>query len=194
MEWLIVGGVLLGMTLLVGACAYGVSLYARLRDMEAHANKLSQKLETTKDALEWAQRVVNELTTTNDEAREQLKGLKAYYNDQFEAWKTQAEKSIRKDANSRSRATIRGQVIEHLAPLAETHWNHKDFRFLGSPIDYLICVGASDIIDGTSNHIKEVVLLDIKAANSQLNKVQRRIRDAVVAGRVKFGTYNTPRS
>lgn len=99
-------------------------------------------------------------------------------------------KEVREDANKRSRATMRGQATEHLAPLMQTEWDFKDFRFIGDPIDYLVVVGSSAIKDGTSNEIESVVLLDIKTGKSQLNKTQRRIRDAVVAGNIFFAVYN----
>lgn len=108
--------------------------------------------------------------------------------------KTQALSAVaeaRKDTLKKSRATLRGQATEHLAPIMTSEWSHKDFRFTGNPIDYLICSGASAIIDGEANTIDEVVLLEVKTGKSQLNKVQRRIRDAVQEGRVKFVLYNT---
>ena len=69
-------------------------------------------------------------------------------------------------------------------------WNHKDYRFIGSPIDYLICDGASDILDNQAEEIKQIILLDIKTGKASLTKVQRAIREAVCANRIKFATYN----
>lgn len=122
---------------------------------------------------------------------ERLSVLDQIYTDRFDAWKTQAEQDIRADANLRSRAVIRGQATEHLAPYMMAGLNPKDFRFIGDPIDYLICVGASGIHDKTTDHVEEVILLDIKTGKSDLSKVQRRIRDAILEGRVRFMTYNT---
>ena len=80
-----------------------------------------------------------------------------------------------------------GFVSEQFAPLL-TQFNPKDFRHFGDPIDYLVIKGLSDARDGTD--IEEIVLLDIKSGNSQLNSVQRKIRDAVKAGKVRFATFN----
>ena len=110
---------------------------------------------------------------------------------EFLTWSTTQEKEIRADANKRSRATMRGQATEHLAPYMIPALDAKDFRFMGDPLDYLFCVGSSAIHDKTTDTIEEVMLLDIKTGKSQLSKVQRRIRDAVVEGRVVFATYNT---
>lgn len=96
----------------------------------------------------------------------------------------------RADTIKKSRATLRGQATEHLSPLLIDQWDHKDYRFIGSPIDYLVCVGGSAIIDGVEDIIEEVVLLEIKTGKSKMNKIQRRIRDAVITGKVKFVLYN----
>ena len=112
------------------------------------------------------------------------------FNEKFEAWKVSNEASIRSDAVSRSRSVIRGQATEHLAPLTMPSVNIKDFRFIGNPIDYLVFCGASDITDKQNDQIEKVILLEIKSGKSKLNKVQRRIRDAVKEGRVEFAIYN----
>lgn len=97
----------------------------------------------------------------------------------------------RKEAILKSRQVRRGIEGENFVPLHAVHWCHKDFRHVGAPIDYIIYDGATDIHDGVGDDIKEIILLDIKTGpHAGLNKVQRRIRDAVVAGRVRFATYN----
>lgn len=112
------------------------------------------------------------------------------YKEKLAVWKVTTEKEIRQDANQRSRSVLRGQATEHLAPYLMPDYPLKDFRFIGDPVDYLITLGASAIHDGETDLIERVVLLDIKTGNSKLNKVQRRIRDAIVDGRVYFMTYN----
>jgi len=112
----------------------------------------------------------------------------------FEIWKqlytSQEIPKIKKDVLARSRNTIRGIATEHLAPLIQKEYNAKDFRHLGDPVDYIVFDGLSDILDRKTNEIITIVLLDIKTGNSRLNKVQRRIRDAVKEGKVKFEIYN----
>lgn len=61
---------------------------------------------------------------------------------------------------------------------------------MGDPVDFLVFAGMDEVRHGKQT-IDEVVLLDIKTGKAQLNKIQRRIRDAVVEGRVVFATYNT---
>lgn len=99
-------------------------------------------------------------------------------------------KTAREDALKRAKHVMRGQATEHLAPLMISDWNHKDYRFIGSPVDYFICAGASDILDGQAEEIKEIIILDIKTGKATLTKVQRAIRNAIIANKIKFATYN----
>lgn len=103
------------------------------------------------------------------------------------------EKYGRADAIKRSKSVAHGFTSENFAPLLQDHdWNPKDFRHMGDPIDYLVVPGMSLVHQmGARANVDEVILLDIKTGNSGLNTVQRRIRDAVVDGRVRFATYNT---
>ena len=114
--------------------------------------------------------------------------------DNFKIWKelyTAREiPKIKKEVLARSRNTIRGIATEHLAPLLQDKYNAKDFRHLGDPIDYIVFDGLSDILDRKANVIVKVIFLDVKTGNARLNKVQRRIRDAIKEGRISFEIYN----
>lgn len=101
------------------------------------------------------------------------------------------QQDTRQQTMKQSRATLRGQATEHLAPIINTTWSHKDFRFIGNPIDYVVCAGGSAILDGESDTIDEIILLEIKTGKAKMNKIQRRIRDAIVKGKVSFAIYNT---
>ena len=114
----------------------------------------------------------------------------AFYKEQFKSWCIVKKKGIRKDATTRSRKIMRGQATEHLAPLMMKDLNAKDFRFMGNPIDFVVFSGASDVTDGTANKIEKVLFVDIKTGKSKLSKVQRRIRDCIIEGRVEFLEYN----
>jgi len=106
-------------------------------------------------------------------------------------WKTTEELRIRADAKKRSKAITHGLTQEHFAPFWITpELDPRDFRFVGDPIDYLVCVGSSAVSKGQQDEIAEVLLMDVKTGNAKLSKVQRRIRDAVKAGRVRFVVYN----
>lgn len=122
------------------------------------------------------------------------KDLEALNRKDFEAWKVSFEKDtipkIKKQTLERSRNTIRGIATEHLAPVMQNKYNPKDFRHLGNPIDFIVFDGLSDVLDKKTDEIVSIILLDVKTGNSKLNKSQRRIRDALNAGKIKFEVYN----
>jgi predicted Holliday junction resolvase-like endonuclease len=89
---------------------------------------------------------------------------------------------IRATALDQSRAVIRGQVSEHLAPLVpEFPWEASDARFLGAPIDYVVFDGLSQGEDEV-----EIIFLEVKSGGARLSKREARVREAIEAGRVRF--------
>jgi predicted Holliday junction resolvase-like endonuclease len=103
---------------------------------------------------------------------------------------TEATEHARKDALKRSRSVIRGQASEHLAPFVIKDTNPKDYRFMGNPIDYICFDGLSDVLDGKADSINKIRFVDIKTGKSNLNKSQRRIRDAINSDSVEFKVIN----
>jgi predicted Holliday junction resolvase-like endonuclease len=99
-------------------------------------------------------------------------------------------KKAREEALTKSRSVMRGQATEHLAPYIIKGTNPKDYRFMGNPVDYVIFEGLSDVLDGQADNIKSITFLDIKTGKSNLNKSQRRIRDAIASNSVKFQLIN----
>lgn len=95
-----------------------------------------------------------------------------------------ALRRARKDAVSLSRATVYGQVSEQLLPLfPELEYAPHDMRFLGAPIDYVVFDGYGDEGEEVT-----VVFVEVKTGNAKLSRGERRVRDAVRAGRVRFET------
>lgn len=91
-------------------------------------------------------------------------------------------------SKSRSRSTIKGQLAEQLYPLlAGCPYVPSDMKFIGMPIDYLIIKGYTDAKD-SGGEIEEIIFADIKQGSSQLSKHQRKIKEAVEAGRVRWET------
>jgi predicted Holliday junction resolvase-like endonuclease len=99
-------------------------------------------------------------------------------------------KKARQETLKKSRAVLRGQASEHLAPFVIPDTNPKDYRFMGNPIDYICFDGLSDILDGESDKINFIRLIDIKTGKSSLSKTQRRIRDAIKEGKITFEVIN----
>jgi predicted Holliday junction resolvase-like endonuclease len=87
-----------------------------------------------------------------------------------------------------SRAVLKGKMAEQIAPLLPgfAYWP-SDARFLGDPVDYVVFDGYSASKDDHTDGLDiELVILDIKRGKSMLTREQRRIADAVAAGRVRF--------
>ena len=92
-------------------------------------------------------------------------------------------RQIRRDAIHQSRATLKGQLVEQLVPvLPDFPFDAADARFLGAPIEYVVFGGY------TGGEEVEIVLVEIKTGNAQLSKGERRIREAVREGRIRFET------
>jgi predicted Holliday junction resolvase-like endonuclease len=88
------------------------------------------------------------------------------------------------------RAVIKGQLAEQFYPLTDRcDYLPSDMRFLGMPIDYIIFDGYTDAKDD-GGQIREIIFAEIKSGSSQLSRHQRQIRDAVIAGRVRWETIN----
>ncbi len=81
-----------------------------------------------------------------------------------------------------SRRVLKGQAAEQLAPLsAEFDYLPSDARFLGSPIDYLVFDGLSE-----DEGPVEIVFLEVKTGKARLTAREARVREAVLAGRVRW--------
>lgn len=106
-----------------------------------------------------------------------------------QTWAEQ-ESSVRKDAADRSRYVIKGKIAEHMVPMVPEVFKHNpsDARFIGAPIDYLIFDGYTAVKDGESDEEITVVLADIKTGNATLNRTERKIKEAVEKGRVRWET------
>lgn len=103
---------------------------------------------------------------------------------QLEKWKHEQEQVIRQDAVQRSQSVTIGKITEHLMPyLPGFSYNPKDVRFIGSPIDLIIFDGLND------GEVRKVILVEVKTGASKLSPRERRLRDAVQAGRVEWIEY-----
>lgn len=95
---------------------------------------------------------------------------------------------IKKDSIERSRASLGGQFSEQLAPyLPNFKYKPTECKFLGRPIDLIVFEGLDE------KEIKEIVFVEVKSGGSELNTVQRRIREAVKEGRVRWDEYRIPK-
>lgn len=97
------------------------------------------------------------------------------------------EREARRDSVDRSRATLSGQFLEKLAPhFPDFPYEPTDLRFIGTPVDYLVFDGLSE------GEVDEIVFLEVKSGGSNLTTKERRVRDAVEAGAVRWDVYRVP--
>ncbi|MDR2785700.1 MAG: hypothetical protein LBB83_07280 [Treponema sp.] len=85
-----------------------------------------------------------------------------------------------------SRAVLGGLVSEQLAPLLPGFpYDPGDCRFVGKPVDFIVFKGMN------KNNITEVVFLELKSGTAKnLNDPEKRLRDAVLAGKVRWAEFD----
>jgi len=92
-------------------------------------------------------------------------------------------------AIQRSRATIKGQFSEQIAPLLPgfpKDLKASEARFLGKPVDFIFFKGIDE------ENITDVVFLEVKTGKSSLTVNERRLRDAITEKRVEWREYRVP--
>jgi predicted Holliday junction resolvase-like endonuclease len=108
----------------------------------------------------------------------------------FYEWKEKEEEKIREDAKKRSTSAIIGKVGEHLAPVIifqKYGINPKDFRFIGTPVDFIAFKGLSE------ENLKEIYFIEVKSGESKmLTNKEKQIRDVVNSGKVKWLLIHLP--
>lgn len=86
-----------------------------------------------------------------------------------------------KKAHQGSHRALAGQAAEQWAPFLEGFPGHpSDARFLGAPIDYLVFDGLRE------GDVNEVVFVEVKSGKSSLSTTERRLRDCIREGRVRW--------
>jgi len=115
--------------------------------------------------------------------------IKNQYLNELERWKRESEKEIRKDAIKRSINTLFGKIGEEFAPLLLSQKykaNPKDFRHLGTPVDYIVFKGLSD-----EDSEVEVIFIEIKTGkNSNLPTREKKVKEAIMKNKVRYEVEN----
>lgn len=95
---------------------------------------------------------------------------------------------IRREAIRDSRRVLGGRFTEQMAPyLPEFKYDPTEARFIGSPIDFIVFPGLAQE-DPT-----ELVLIEVKTGkNDRLTPTEKRIRDLIEAGRVRWELLYRP--
>ncbi len=105
----------------------------------------------------------------------------------LEQWKAEHTEAVRRDAIQRSQAVTVGKVFEQLVPyLPDFRYSPKDARFLGTPVDFVVFDGLGE------DRCDRVVFIEVKTGASSLSTRERRVRDAIDAGRVIWQELRLP--
>jgi len=101
-------------------------------------------------------------------------------------WEGGKLEDIVKSRLKQSRAVLGGLVSEQIAPLlADFPFDPGDCRFIGKPVDFIVFQGMNE------QNISEVIFLEVKSGVSKsLNPQEKRLRDAIQGGRVRWAQYN----
>lgn len=87
----------------------------------------------------------------------------------------------RKNAIERSKHVIMWQVNEKIAPILPWFpYNYKDLVFIGKWIDYIVFDWLS------TGYLKQIVFLEIKSGNSNLNKNELMIQECLNRRKVYY--------
>ncbi|MFP3041503.1 hypothetical protein LQZ19_06730 [Treponema primitia] len=101
-------------------------------------------------------------------------------------WEGHKLQDIVKARLKASRAVLGGLVSEQIAPLLpDFPFDPGDCRFVGKPVDFIVFRGMNE------KNITEVIFLEVKSGvGKNLNEQEKRLRDTVQAGRVRWAEYD----
>ena len=101
-------------------------------------------------------------------------------------WESYKLEDIVKARLKQSRAVIGGLVSEQIAPLlSDFPFDPGDCRFIGEPVDFIVFKGMNE------QNISEVVFLEVKSGSAKsLNQQEKRLREAIQTGRVRWVQFN----
>ncbi len=146
-------------------------------------NKIQQKAQEQTQLMysQWVQQ-------HSEEIRKQIEqSTETKYKAELDQWKLQVEEEIRRDAIKKSINTLLGKIGEEFAPLfiAEKYGvNPKDFRHLGSPVDFIAFKGLSDDSE------PEIIFIEVKTGKGSLTDREKKLKDAITSKRVRYEVVN----
>lgn len=90
------------------------------------------------------------------------------------------EKNETTESQKKSSEVRLGLMAENFMPFIRDYpYDHKDFRFLGNPVDGIQIDHATD----------SLIIIEFKTGNAKLSKTQKYIKDIVANGNVRFETF-----
>jgi predicted Holliday junction resolvase-like endonuclease len=108
------------------------------------------------------------------------KKFRDWRNAELERW--QAEMAgARRSAVAQSRAVLGGKFTEQMVPFfPDFRYDPTEVRFIGSPIDMIVFPGLA------RGEPEEIVILEVKTGKGQLTPQQRKIRQLIEDGMVRW--------
>jgi predicted Holliday junction resolvase-like endonuclease len=107
--------------------------------------------------------------------------IRAVFEKRFRDWREAETEEIRKTAISQSRAVLGGKFTEQMVPFFPGFkYDPTEVRFIGSPIDMVVFPGLA------SGDPQEIVILEIKTNKSQLTPAQKKIKQLILDGMVRW--------
>lgn len=93
-------------------------------------------------------------------------------------------KKERSDALKRSRAVLKGQVGEQVAPfLPNFPANASEVRFIGKPVDFIAFNGADE------GRIDSITFIEVKTGNANLSPIEKSLKECIHRGCVNYIEY-----
>ena len=93
-------------------------------------------------------------------------------------WWSGRQKARQASSQIRAASIDRGLIAEQFAPFTNAFqklgWDAQEFKFLGKPVD------------GVQFEEDEVIIVEFKTGKSTLSQKQRRIKELVERGKVRF--------
>ena len=114
--------------------------------------------------------------------------MRLVYERRFRVWRDDAIshfqadlEQARKSAVQQSRAVLGGKFTEQMVPFfPDFQYDPTEVRFIGSPIDLIVFPGLA------RGEPEEIVILEVKTGNSQLTPAQKKIRQLIEDGMVRW--------
>lgn len=113
-----------------------------------------------------------------------VKRFRAWQEEEALKWQGVIEQE-RKAAISQSRAVLGGKFTEQMVPyFPDFKYDPTEVRFIGSPIDMVVFPGLA------KGDPEEIVILEIKTGKSCLTPQQKKIRQLIEDGMVRWDEIN----
>jgi len=182
MDWLLI---LLGIGLLAACVAIWKTL--------AKVSELQMSMKDAEMEKAVAQEAAKVLESTQLQFNERIEAQRAELYAEIEMRNEMIGTLQKEVAHQKGRAqsahSSKGQILEKWTPFLqheqiEVQWKPEDWSFLGNPLDYVVWEWYKDKDKNMAEG--KIVLMDVKAAKSQLTTKQRRIRDLIKAGKVEW--------